>query len=425
MISKVFKIFFLLAFFACAVSNSLVAQVNEPLYDLLLKGGRVIDPKNNLDGVRDVAITGDRIAAIAPEIAGPLAAQVIDVSGLIVAPGLVDIHVHVSRIGEPGTVSDRSPDLVPDHVFFGSGVTTVVDAGGTGWRSFPEFRSRVIDTSKTRVLAMLNITGLGMINYEAEQNPADMDPEKTAAMARKHSDVVVGIKSAHWWQPDFTSVERALEAGRLADIPIMVDFGWFIEGKPYEKMIGELFRPGDISTHFFRTPAPLLDDTGKVRPYLAEGRKRGVKFDVGHGGASFYYKLAVPMVEQGFWPDSISTDLHSGSIHGAATDMLNVMSKFLALGVPLNEVIRLSTTNPATIVNRPELGQISVGSEADLAVLKLTIGEFGFLDAVKGKLEGTERLSSELTIRAGEVVFDFNGRTGIDWRDPSIIYRAY
>jgi dihydroorotase len=425
MISRITRTFFHAVVVVCVITASLTAQVNEPSYDLLLKGGRVIDPKNNLDGVRDVAVKGDRIAAIASGIPDALATKVIDVSGLIVTPGLVDIHVHVSRVGEPGTVSDRLPDLFPDHLFFGSGVTTVVDAGGTGWRSFPEFRRRVIDTSKTRVLAMLNITGLGMINYEAEQNPADMDPEKTAAMAREHSDVVVGIKSAHWWQPSFVSVEKAVEAGTLADIPVMVDFGWFIEGKPYETMISELFRPGDISTHFFRMPAPLLDDNGQVRSYLTAGRKRGIKFDVGHGGASFYYKLAVPMIEQGFLPDSISTDLHSGSVHGAATDMLNVMSKFLALGVPLPEVIRLSTTNPATIVKRPELGQISVGAEADLAVLKLTKGEFGFLDAVKGKLKGTERLSSELTIRAGEVVFDFNGRTGIDWRDPSIKYPTY
>ena len=400
----------------------LQAQQNQASYDLLLKGGRVIDSKNNLDGVRDIAIKGDRIAAIANEIPNASAVKVLDVSGLIVSPGLVDIHVHVSRLGDPGNVTDRSTDLVPDHIFFKSGVTTVVDVGGTGWRSFPEFRSRVIDRSKTRVLAMLNITGLGMINYEAEQNPFDMDPEKTAAMAREHSDVVVGIKSAHWWQPDFTSVERALEAGRLADIPIMVDFGWFIEGKPYEKMVSELFRPGDISTHFFRVPAPLLDAEGKVRPYLQAARDRGVKFDVGHGSASFYYKLAVPTVRQGFWPDSISTDLHSGSVHGAATDMLNVMCKFLAMGMPLGEVIRSSTTNPATMVKRPELGQISVGAEADIAVLKLTQGEFGFLDARRGRIEGTQRLSSEMTIRAGEVVFDFNGRTGIDWRDPSIEY---
>lgn len=423
--SRVTQMWIPTAILMCAVVSSLFAQENEQQYDLLLKGGRVIDPKNNLDGFRDVAIKGDRIAAIASEIPSTSAAMVLDVTGLIVSPGLVDIHVHVSRVGIPGTVSDRSPDLVPDHVFFGSGVTTVVDAGGTGWRSFPEFRSRVIDRSKTRVLAMLNITGLGMINYEAEQNLADLDPEKTAAMALAHPDVIVGIKSAHWWQPSFASVERAVEAGKLADIPVMVDFGWFIEGKPYEKMISEIFRPGDISTHFFRMPAPLLGDTGQVRPYLQAARERGVRFDVGHGGASFYFKLAVPVVEQGFWPDSISTDLHSGSIHGAATDMLNVMSKFLAMGVPLPEVIRRSTTNPATMVKRPELGQMTVGSEADLAVLQLNKGQFGFLDAKRGRINGTERLSSEMTIRAGEVVFDFNGRTGVDWRNASFEYPTH
>ena len=420
--SYVPKIWIHLVSVLCMLCMPLLGQDNKPLYDILLKGGRVIDPKNDVDGVIDVAIKLDRIAAIDEEISNDLAAQVLDVSGMIVTPGLVDIHVHVSRIGDPGTVSDRAPDLTPDHIFFKTGVTTVVDVGGTGWRSFPEFRSRVIDRSKTRVLAMLNITGLGMINYEAEQNPYDMDPEKTAAMARAHPDVVVGIKSAHWWQPDFTSVEKALEAGRLADLPIMVDFGWFIKGKPYEKMVDELFRPGDISTHFFRVPSPLLDAQGMVRPYLKKARERGMIFDVGHGGGSFFFKLAVPAVEQGFWPDTISTDLHSGSIHGAATDMLNVMSKFMAMGMPLNEVIRASTTTPATAVKRPELGQISVGAEADIAVLKLSHGKFGFLDVRRGRIEGNDRLSAEMTLRAGEVVFDLNGRTGIDWRDPSIEY---
>ncbi len=404
------------------IAPMLVSQGTEKQYDLLLKGGRVIDPKNNLDGIRDVAIKGDRIAAVAPDVPSDSAVKVIDVSGLIVAPGLVDIHVHVCRLGISGTVSGRYTDLFPDHVFLQSGVTTVVDAGGTGWRSFPEFRTRIIDRSKTRVLAMLNITGLGMIHYEAEQNLADLDAEKTSEMARAHSDVIVGIKTAHWWKPTFASVERAVDAGRQANLPVMVDFGYFLDSRPYEKMIGEILRPGDISTHFFRVPAPLLNDSGQTRSYLKDARKRGVKFDVGHGGGSFYFKLAVPMVEQGFWPDSISTDLHSGSITGAARDMLNVMSKFMAMGVPLVEVIRRSTTYPATMVKRPELGQISVGSEADLAVLRLDKGDFGFLDVRQGRIEGSERLGSEMTLRAGKIVFDFNGLSGVDWREMSIEY---
>jgi dihydroorotase len=187
-------------------------------------------------------------------------------------------------------------------------------------------------------------------------------------------------------------------------------------------MVLELFRPGDISTHFYRVPAPLLDESEKIMPYLATARKRGVKFDVGHGSGSFYFKQAESLVQQGFWPDSISTDLHAGSINGAMIDMLNVMSKFMALGVPLKEVIRQSTTNPATQVKRPELGQIAVGAEADVAVLRLERGDYGFVDVRGGRIAGKERLGCEMTIRAGRIVFDMNGRAGLPWRKAPIEY---
>jgi len=393
-----------------------------PQYDLLLKGGRVIDPKNNIDDVRDVAIRGERIAAVAPDLPASSARKTIDVAGLYVTPGLVDIHVHVFTQSAPGTVYEGESSVIPDHACFRTAVTTVVDAGTTGWRSFPDLRRRIIDRSRTRVLAMLNIVGTGMMNNEVEQNPVDMEPEKTAAFAKQHTDVIVGIKSAHWRQPTFTSVERAVEAGRLANLPVMVDFGSFLPERPYQQMVLELLRPGDMSTHFYRVPAPLLDENEKMLPYLATARKRGVKFDVGHGGGSFYFKQAEPLVKQGFWPDSISTDLHGGSINGAMIDMLNVMSKFLALGVPLKEVIRESTTNPATQVKRPELGQIAPGAEADVAVLRLEGGNFGFVDVRGGRITGNQRLGCEMTVRAGQIVFDLNGRGGTPWRKAPIDY---
>jgi dihydroorotase len=403
-----------------ALTPAALAQA--PQYDLLLKGGHVIDPKNSVDAVRDVAILGNRIAAVAPNLPASSAKQTLDVTGLYVTPGLVDIHVHVFTQSAPGTVYDGSSSVVPDHAVFRTAVTTVVDAGTTGWRSFPDFKRRVIDRSRTRVLAMLNIVGTGMMNNEVEQNPVDMEPEKTAAFAKQHPDVIVGIKSAHWRQPTFTAVERAIAAGRLADLPVMVDFGSFTPERPYQQMVLELFRPGDMSTHFYRVPAPLLDENEKMLPYLATARKRGVKFDVGHGTGSFYFKQAEPLVKQGFWPDSISTDLHNDSINRYMIDMLNVMSKFLALGVPLNEVIRQSTTNPATQVKRPELGQIAPGAEADVAVLRLERGDFGFVDVRGGRITGTQRLGCEMTIRAGRIVFDFNGRAGTPWRKAPIVY---
>jgi dihydroorotase len=400
-----------------------LAWSQQPSYDLILKGAHVIDPKNGIDAVRDVAIRNGKIAAVQDNLSPGSARKTIDVSGLYVTPGLVDIHVHVFWGPKHGVTTDGDHCVQPDAVGFRTGVTTMVDAGSSGWRDFPEFRRRVIDTAQTRVLAMINIVGVGMLSEDdaVDQNQFDMNPGKVADVARKNSDVIVAIKSAHWRQPNFISVDKALEAGKLANLPIMVDFGYF-DNKPYQTMINDKLRPGDISTHFYRYPAPLLDKDGQVAEYLKVARKRGVKFDVGHGGGSFHFPVAAPMVQQGFWPDSISTDLHSGSVNGAMIDMLNVMSKFLAMGVPLPEVIRESTTNPATQMRRPELGQIAVGADADVAVLRLERGKFGYVDVKGGRIDGDQRLGCEMTLRAGKIVFDFNGRAGLPWREGKIQY---
>ncbi len=394
-------------------------------YDLLLSGGHVIDPRSEVNGVLDVAVKGDRIVAVAENIPPDLARKVIDVSGLFVTPGLVDIHAHFYTYSDPGTVYEGSSSVDPEATCPRTCVTTAVDVGTVGWRAFPDFRRRVIDaSSRTRVLAMLNIVGMGMANYDIEQNPVDMQPEETARMARQHADVVVGIKSAHWRQPDFLSVERAVEAGDLADIPVMVDFGYFLPERPYQTMVLDKLRPGDISTHFYRWPAPLVDENENKRSYLDEARARGVKFDVGHGAGSFHFRLAEPLVQQGFWPDSISTDLHINSHNGAMIDMVTVMSKFLVMGVPLVEVVRRSTTNPATQIQRPDLGQIAVGSEADVAVLRVDHGDFGYVDVRGGRIQGDRRIGCEMTLRAGTVVFDYNGRAGTSWREADIDYPA-
>ena len=406
------------AFIAAGVTSG-----NGQSYDLLLKGGHVIDPKNEVDGMFDVAIRGDRIAAVAENIPAEQAETVIEVSGLYVTPGLVDIHAHFYTYSDPGTVYGGSSSVDADATCPRTCVTTAVDVGTVGWRAFPDFRQRVIDaSSKTRVLAMLNIVGMGMANYDIEQNPVDMQPEETANMAKLHADVVVGIKSAHWRQPDFLSVERAVEAGALADVPVMVDFGYFLPERPYQTMVLDKLRPGDISTHFYRWPAPLIDENEKKRPYLDEARKRGVKFDVGHGAGSFHFRLAEPLVQQGFWPDSISTDLHINSHNGAMIDMVTVMSKFLVMGVPLDEVVKQSTTNPATQIKRAELGQIAVGSEADVAVLRVHRGNFGYVDVRGGRITGDQRIGCEMTLRGGNVVFDYNGRAGTAWREADIDY---
>jgi dihydroorotase len=243
-----------------------------------------------------------------------------------------------------------------------------------------------------------------------------MDPKATAGMARKHQDVVVGIKSAHYQGPEWVSIDRAIEAGRLADVPMMVDVGYFRDERPFWQMVTARLRPGDIATHMFRGPVPYVDAHGTLLPYLAQARARGVLFDVGHGGGSFVFRNAVPAIQQGFYPDTISTDLHRGSSTGPMMDMVTTMSKVLVMGVPLKEVIRQSTDAPAKAIKRPELGHLSVGAEADVAVLRLAEGQFGYADGSRGRISGDRRLLCELTVKAGRVAWDWNARAGTDYR---------
>ncbi|HEY0162175.1 MAG TPA: amidohydrolase/deacetylase family metallohydrolase [Edaphobacter sp.] len=405
------------ALLSCALSAS--AQQ----YDLVLRNGHVLDPKNNVDARRDVAIRDGKIAAIEPSIPASAAKQTVDITGLYLTPGLIDIHEHVFVGLHHDAWGNGDLSVPADVLATPNGVTTVVDAGSSGWRDFAEFRHRVIETSKTRIFAFINIIGAGMANNDdaAEQNEHDMDLDALSKTIEQNRDLIVGIKTAHWQQPNFVSVQKAVEAGNRNHLPVMVDFGWF-DNKSYEQMISTLLRPGDISTHVFRMPAPLLTPEGKPAPYMLDARKRGIKFDVGHGGGSFNFALAEPMVKGGFFPDSISTDLHVGSATGVMLNMPNVMSKILALGVPLNEVIRESTTNPATEIGHPELGQIAVGAIADIAVLRVDRGSFGYADLAGGKVESTERIVPEMTLRAGRVVFDLNARTAVPWREGHLKY---
>ena len=386
-------------------------------YDLLIKGGHVIDPANRLNRVMDVGIAGGKIARVAPSIDPIEARRTVNADGLYVTPGLVDIHVHVyAGTGMRGAYSGDN-SVYPDGHTFRSGVTTVVDVGSSGWRNFEDFKDRVIDRSQTRVLSMLNIVGGGMGGRPVEQNTDDMDAAATAKMARKHPDTIVGVKTAHYQAPNWIAVDRAVEAGKQADVPVMVDFGDFTAERPFEELVTKRLRPGDMYTHMYLGPVPIFDDQGRVRPYLHEARKRGVKFDVGHGGGSFRWNQAIPAIEQGWVPDSISTDLHIGSMNRAMKNMLNLMSKILNQDVSLYDVIKMSTLNPAMQIKRPELGNLSVGSEADVAVLRLDRGRFGFLDVGNARFTGDKLLVGELTLRGGRVVWDLNGRASSDWRD--------
>ena len=386
-------------------------------YDLLLKGGHVIDPKNNLNTTMDVAMKNGKIARVAPAIDPVEARRNIDVSGFYVTPGLVDIHVHVyAGTGMRGAYSGDN-SVYPDGHCSRSGVTTVVDVGSSGWRNFEDFKDRIIDRQRTRILAMLNIVGKGMGGGEIEQNTDDMDAKATAEMARKYPDTIVGIKTAHYSAPDWIAVDRAVEAGRLANIPVMVDFGTFTDERPFEELVTKRLRPGDMYTHMYLGRVPMLDANGMLRPYLHEARKRGVKFDVGHGGGSFLWKQAVPAIDQGWVPDSISTDLHIGSMNRGMKDMTNVMSKILNRGISLYDVVKMSTWNPAQQIKRLEFGHLSVGAPADVAVLRVDRGEFGFLDVRNGRLEGDKKIAAEMTIYSGRIAWDVNARASLDWTD--------
>ena len=382
-------------------------------YDVILKGGHVIDPKNNINAVRDVAIKDKKIAAVAANLDPAKAVKTVDVKGLYVMPGLIDLHVHVFY-GDGRSYSDGQLSVVPDSHSFRSGVTTMVDAGTAGWKNFEIFKRRIIDRSKTRVLSLLNIVGAGM-GGAVEQNKDDMDPKPVADMIKKYSDIIVGIKTAHYAGPEWVAVDNAIKAGDMANVPIMVDFGTFRVERPHEELITKKLRPGDMYTHAYLAWVPMLDDAGKVRPYLFEGKKRGVKFDAGHGGGSFVFRWAVPAIKQGFLPDSISTDLHTSSMIGGMKDMTNVMSKFLNMGMSLQQVVAASTWQPAQQIKRTDLGHLSVGATADVAVLAVEKGTFGFVDVYGAKMGGNLNLVAEMTMKDGVFYWDLNGRLSNSW----------
>jgi dihydroorotase len=411
-----------IALVVCLVTIAASYAQQQPI-DILLKGGHVIDPKNNIDGVMDVAISEGKILRVAQNIPVTNAKRVVDAKGYYVTPGLIDMHVHVF-IGNDleSYIANGQTSVSPDGFTFRAGVTTVVDAGSSGWRNFRQFKSQTIDRAQTRVLALLNIVGNGMFGRFEEQDVSDMNPVMTAHMIKRlFPTIIVGIKSAHYWG-GFTQVDRAVEAGKLANVPVMVDFGEHDPPNSIESLFMEHLRPGDIFTHTFsygpKQRETIVDEAGKVKPFVFEAQKKGLIFDVGHGGGAFSWRQAVPAMKQGFKPDVISTDLHTQSMNGGMKDLTNVMSKFLSMGMSIQDAIARTTVNPARVINRPELGTLSPGAEADVAVLNLRKGDFGFLDVRGLKLKGNQKIEAELTIRAGKVVWDLHGMAAPLWDAP-------
>ena len=414
-----------IASFVITLGVPVSARAQSPRYDLLLKGGHVIDPANHVDAVMDVAVLKDKIAAVEKDIPASQAGKVVDASGLYVTPGLIDIHVHIGHGGAPldwFTPEGRShatPYGIPADIALQAGVTTMVDAGSSGADTFLLEKEEVIDRAKVRVLAFLNIVANGM-QGDLEQTVDQMDAKRCADTIRKYPDLIVGVKTAHYWTEEpwdgehtpWAAVDKAEECGRAVNLPVMFDF-WPRPDRSYADLILQKMRPGDIHTHVFAQQFPILLPDGKINPILAQARARGVIFDVGHGAGSFWFRNAVPAVKQGFIPDSISTDLHSGNF--TVLNMTQVMSKFLAVGVPLEDIIRRSTVNPAKEINRPELGTLSVGKEADVAVLEQLNGSFGYIDCGLARMDGKVKLIARMTVRAGRIVYDPSGLSMVQW----------
>ena len=391
---------FLFSFAACYCQS----------FDIVVKGGHVIDPKNGINAVRDIAIKDGKIAAVAENIDTGGSAQIIDARGLYVTPGLVDIHSH-------NFPDMRTGDPFPDGFTFRNGVTTTTDAGSSGWKSFPDFKRKIIDRSETRVFAWLNIVGEGYRGGMYEQDTSDMNAKLTASIARRYREHIVGIKVAHFEGPDWKPVDRAVEAGSRADnIPVMIDFGSSNPPLSLDELFNQHLRPGDVYTHCFGgirnndgSGREAIAENGKLRPFVLAAQRKGIVFDVGFGAASFSFACALPAMKSNFIPNSISTDLNRHSFNAPMQNILNVMSLFMAMGMDLKDVVSATTWNAARIIRHEELGNLSSGAVADLAIFNLRNGKFGFYDREGERIEGSNRLECEVTIREGNVVYDLNG----------------
>jgi len=387
---------------------------NAQQYAIVIKGGHVIDAKNNINEIMDIAVTDGKIISVSKNIDTSNAVQVVDAKGMYVVPGLIDIHTHDFYGTEPDHSYGNGPlGIVPDGFTFRNGVTTVVDAGSSGWRSFPTFKRQIIDNAQTRVLAFLNIVGEGMRGGPYEQDTRDMDAKMTALVAKRYKDYVVGVKVAHFYGSEWTPVDEAVKAGTLANIPVMIDFGGNTPPLSIEELFMKHLRPGDIFTHCFgqlNDREPIVDiTTKKLKPFVLDAQKKGIAFDVGYGEISFAFSQALPALKAGFYPNSISTDIHRGSMNSSMKDILNIMSKFLAMGMNMDSVIRTVTWNPAKEIKHEELGNLSVGAIADIAILSMHNGDFGFYDYTGYKIKGTKKFECEMTIKGGKIVYDLNG----------------
>jgi dihydroorotase len=371
-------------------------------YNLILRGGRVIDPSQKLDAVTDIAFSAGKVARIGPELKGNADSDIRDVSGAIVAPGLIDLHTHVYWGG-------TSLGIDAEDFCRRSGVTTAVDTGSAGPGNFAGFRKHVIERSQVRILAYLHVSFAGIYAFSPRVMVGEseeirlMAPIDAAEVANANRDIIVGIKVRVGARASGRSgtvpLDIALQVADETGLPVMAH----IDDPPptYEEVIARL-RPGDVLTHAFRPyPNAPVTAQGTVKQAVIDARRRGVLFDIGHGKGSFAFKTARAMLANGFLPDTISSDVHKLCINGPAFDQVTTMSKFLCLGMPLADVIAASTVNAAFALKRPELGSLKPGSVGDATILSVKDGRFDYVDVVSEHLEGNRRIASNGVVIAG------------------------
>lgn len=369
-------------------------------YDVVITGGQVIDPASGRSEVRDVAIAGGRIAAVEGGIDAASAGQVIDASGQYVTPGLIDLHTHIYW-------GVTYWGIEPDPVAARSGVTTWLDVGSAGGYTWPGFRRYVAEPARVRVLALLNLSSIGLVAPTWELANLDYcDVELAKLMIEENRDLIVGIKARIDRNTTrgvgIRPLELARELADAVDLPLMAHIG---AGPPSLEEIAAWLRPGDILTHCFTGQGNrVIDDGGQAFPYMLALKEAGVVFDIGHGTGSFSFETAAAMVDQGVLPDVISTDIHQLAVQGPCFDMPTTLSKFLSLGMTLEQVVERATTAPAKAMRRPDLGTLAVGSPADVAVFRMETGDFTFQDVHLNERRGDRLLVNTLTMVGGEVL---------------------
>ena len=392
----------------------------------LIKNGNLYNSERNVFEKKDILINNGIIEKIGI-IEDVTDASVIDATGLLVVPGLIDFHAHVYPL-KPLPYNSLNP-VDPDACCFSSGVTTVVDAGTSGWRDFVSFKENVIDKSKVRIFAFLNVSRRGMLDLEGENDVSNLDPQLTASYIKSFSDCLVGVKTAHYWttkpfddlHPMWASVDAAIEAGELSGTRVMVDFYPNLPQRTYPDMLKRL-RKGDIHTHMYAPQFEIIEKDGSVAPFIWQAREKGILFDVGHGGVSFVFRNAIPAIQAGHTPMVISSDLYTNNIMGPVFSLLEVMNKFLNMGLSLEDVLQRVTIAPARILGKNYIGVLKPGLPADIAFLQKRNEDCSFIDGGYARIKGNSRLECKATMKDGDFVFNPNGYGCVAWENAPAEY---